>query len=255
MGSGILVLMPDCSDTADSICDLLKNTMEKSKGNGFVVGISGGVDSALVATLCARAVGSSRVLGIYMPSDVTPPADAIDVSTLTACLSIRVETIPIGHIVNQYRRLPGFVETNYLLGNLMARTRMTILYYAANRDSHLVCGTSNRTEFILGYCTKHGDNAADVQPIVHLLKSEVWELARYLGVPDSIISRAPSAGLWHGQTDEGELGLSYVEIDAAIRSLDQSGWIPESEIEKKVVSRCATAWHKQNPAPNLINQV
>jgi len=247
--------MPDCSDIADLICNLLKDTIEKSRGHGFVVGISGGVDSALVAALCARTLGPSRVLGIFMPSDVTPPADVADVSDLANSLAIRVETIPIGHIVDQYRNIPGFVETSYLLGNLMARTRMAVLYYRANRDSYLVCGTSNRTEFILGYCTKYGDNAADVQPIVHLLKSEVWDLARYLGVPDSIITRAPSAGLWHGQTDEGELGLSYSEIDAAIRSLDQKGWNPESEVEKKVVSRCAVAWHKQNPAPSILNQI
>jgi len=255
MGSGILVLMPDCSDTAETICNLLRMTMERSGANGFVVGISGGVDSALVATLCARAVGPSRVHGIFMPSDVTPTGDAADVAALAAGLSIRVETIPIGHIVDQYCMLPGFVESDYLHGNLMARTRMTVLYYAANRDSYLVCGTSNRTEFILGYCTKYGDNAADVQPIVHLLKSDVWDLARYLGVPDSIITRPPSAGLWHGQTDEGELGISYGDLDCAIRNLDQNGWKPESEIEKKVASRCVAAWHKQNPAPSLLNQI
>lgn len=247
--------MPDCSDIADQISDLLRATLKKSHASGYVVGLSGGVDSALVAALCTRAVGSSQVLGIYMPSDVTPPVDAADVATLARALSIQVETIPIGKIVDQYRMIPGFVESNYLIGNLMARTRMAVLYYVANRDSFLVCGTSNRTEFLLGYCTKHGDNAADVQPIVHLLKTDVWDIARFLGVPDSIISRAPSAGLWHGQTDEDELGICYAEIDAAIKSLDKSGWSPVSETEKKVAARCASSLHKQNPAPSLLNQV
>ncbi|HWQ64263.1 MAG TPA: NAD+ synthase [Methanospirillum sp.] len=247
--------MPDSSDIADQISDLLRATLKKSQASGYVVGLSGGVDSALVAALCTRAVGSSQVLGIFMPSNVTPPGDAADVEALGKTLSIKVETISIGQIVDQYRRIPGFVESNYLIGNLMARTRMTVLYYVANRDSFLVCGTSNRTEFLLGYCTKHGDNAADVQPIVHLLKTDVWDLARFLGVPDSIISRAPSAGLWHGQTDEGEIGICYAEIDAAIKGLDQNGWRPVSETEKKVAARCASASHKQNPAPSLLNQV
>jgi NAD+ synthase len=213
-----------------------------------VVGISGGVDSALVAMLCCRAAGASRVHGIFLPSVVTPPVDAEDVVALSSKLSMDIETIPIGQIIDQYRKIPGFVDTPYLLGNLMARTRMTILYYAANRSSSLVCGTSNRTEYLLGYCTKHGDNAADIQPIVHLLKTDVWDLARYLGVPDSIVSRAPSAGLWPGQTDENELGLSYQDIDAAIRSLDRNGWNPENEVEEKVVSLNIRARHKQEPA-------
>lgn len=247
--------MPDCSDIADQISDLLRATLKKSNASGYVIGLSGGVDSALVAALCTRSIGSSHVLGIFMPSDVTPPEDAADVTTLASKLSIKFETFPIGQIIDQYRKFPGFVESNYLIGNLMARTRMAVLYYAANRDSFLVCGTSNRTEFLLGYCTKHGDNAADVQPIVHLLKTDVWDLARFVGVPGSIISRAPSAGLWHGQTDEGELGICYAEIDAAIKNLDKRGWNPVTENEKKVAARCAASSHKQNPAPCLLNQV
>ncbi len=243
--------MPENADVINPICSLLVETLKKTHNTGYVVGISGGVDSALVATLCSLAVGSSHVLGIYMPSEVTPPEDSVDVSALASRLSIRVETIPIGGIVNQYRTLPGFVESPYLMGNLMARTRMAVLYYVANRESYLVCGTSNRTEFILGYCTKYGDNAADIQPIVHLLKSEVWNLARLLGVPDSIITKAPSAGLWHGQTDEGELGLSYDDIDNAITHLDAQGWIPHTEIEEKVLQRSLGARHKQTPAPSL----
>ena len=243
--------MQDSSDTVDQICNLISETTHHAQSNGVVVGISGGVDSALVATLCCRALGTSQVRGIFMPSDVTPPVDATDVSILSDHLGMRVETIPIGKIIDQYRSLPGFIETPYLMGNLMARTRMTVLYYAANRDSSLVCGTSNRTEFLLGYCTKHGDNAADIQPIIHLLKTEVWALARFLGVPETIVNRAPSAGLWHGQTDEGELGLSYTDIDRAIRNLDRCGWNPDSPVEEKVVSRCRSARHKQTGAPSL----
>ena len=243
------------SETVDEICDLLSGTLKDAGASGYVVGVSGGVDSALVATLCCQAVGPSRVLGIFLPSMVTPSGDAADVSALASALSMRIETIPIGPIIDQYRQIPGFVETPYLMGNLMARSRMTVLYYVANRDSSLVCGTSNRTEYILGYCTKHGDNAADVQPLIHLLKTDVWSLARILGVPDTIVKRPPTAGLWAGQTDEGELGISYSDIDTAIRALDTNGWQPETAIEEKVFSRNLRARHKQMPAPSVSGQV
>lgn len=245
--------MSRSSEIVDSICNFLAESLNKTEGRGFVVGVSGGVDSAVVAALCCRAVGSERVRGIFMPSAVTPPHDSSDVISLADSLSLTVDTIPIHPFIDEYRRIPGFIETPYLLGNLMARTRMTLLYYTANRDQCLVCGTSNRTEFLLGYCTKYGDNAADIQPIIHLLKTDVWEVARFLSIPDSIITRAPSAGLWQGQTDEGELGHTYTDIDASIRHLDLQGWIPENEIEKKVESRCQSARHKQAPAYSFTN--
>lgn len=251
MESSILVDMSQCSDNIDRICALLSRTMNDTNTRGFVVGVSGGVDSAVVASLCCRAVGAEHVRGIFMPSSVTPQVDADDVSSLAHSLGMHIETVPIAHFLDQYLQIPGFVDSPYLMGNLMARTRMTILYYVANRDLSLVCGTSNRTEFLLGYCTKHGDNAADIQPIIHLLKTDVWETARCLCVPESIITRPPSAGLWQGQTDEGELGLAYGDIDAAIRNLDTHEWIPETEIEKKVVSRFISAQHKQAPAYSL----
>lgn len=234
------------------ICTLLTEQITSSGAAGYVVGLSGGVDSALAATLCCHAIGPSRVLGLFLPSAVTPDEDAADVRLLVEHLSMRLETIPISPFIDQYRLTPGFVETPYLLGNLMARTRMALLYYVANRDSCMVCGTSNRTEYLLGYCTKYGDNAADVQPILHLLKSEVWEMAGSLGVPEQIISRTPTAGLWPGQTDEQELGFSYADIDAAIRSLDRHGWIPENAVEERIVAKNRAARHKQMPARSLL---
>lgn len=236
------------AEITGEISNFLADTLKISKAGGYVIGLSGGVDSALVATLCCRAVGPARVRGVFLPSAVTPAGDADDVAALAAHLSIQVDTIPITPIIRQYSQMPGFVQTPYLIGNLMARTRMTCLYYLANRDSFLVCGTSNRTEFLLGYCTKHGDNAADIQPIIHLLKTDVWNLARFLGVPEKIVCRAPTAGLWQGQTDEGELGLTYAEIDAAIHSLDDNGWIPGTAVEERVVERRDAAQHKQMPA-------
>jgi NAD+ synthase len=151
-----------------------------------------------------------------------------------------------------FREIPGFIESPYLLGNLMARIRMTVLYYHANRDHHLVCGTSNRSEYMLGYCTKFGDNAADLQPILHLYKSDVYIMARELGIPEPIITKAPSAGLWAGQSDEGEIGLSYDQIDTSLRALEDHGWQPENPTEVKVFSIMTKNGHKRLCAPNLL---
>lgn len=244
--------MPTSADIRDGICNLLVRTLDDSGAGGYVVGISGGVDSALAVALCCHAVGPSRVRGLFLPSAVTPSADAADVSALAAAFRIRTDTIPIDPIIREYTRIPGCGESRHVIGNLMARTRMTLLYFAANSDSSLVCGTSNRTEYLLGYCTKFGDYAADIQPLLHLLKTEVWELARELGVPSSIITRPPTAGLWSGQTDEGDLGMTYAEIDGAIRSLEMHDWVPGTPAEEKVAARCAGSRHKRVPPPSLL---
>jgi NAD+ synthase len=138
------------------------------------------------------------------------------------------------------------------MGNLMARTRMVVLYYHANREDRLVCGTSNRTEYLLGYTTKYGDNAADLQPILHLFKTEVRDLARDLSIPETIIRKTPSAGLWAGQSDEGELGFPYPVIDSALRSLEKNGWKSENDVEEKILSVVKKNSHKRLPAPNLM---
>jgi NAD+ synthase len=151
-----------------------------------------------------------------------------------------------------FRTMPEFKESRYLLGNLMARTRMAVLYYHANRDQKIVCGTSNRSEFMLGYCTKYGDNAADLQPLLHLYKTEVYEYANELGIPEPIIKKAPSAGLWEGQRDEEEIGLSYAEIDHSLQALELKGWIAATPTEEKVLGLVKKSEHKRIPAPNLL---
>ncbi len=226
--------------------------LEKSGAKGYIIGISGGIDSALVATLCSRAVGRDRVWGLFMPSTVTPGQDRTDVCTLCTGLGIPLLETPIGSVLNAYSHLPGFVDTPYLLGNLMARIRMTILYYYANRDNLLVCGTSNQTEYLLSYCTKYGDNAADFQPILHLFKEDVCILAKELGVPGEIVKKVPTAGLYAGQTDEKELGLSYHEIDSALHNLIRHNWVPETDIEQTVLAKVQTGRHKREPAPSLM---
>lgn len=219
---------------------------------GIVVGMSGGIDSAVAAAFCCRAVGPANVLGLSLPSAVSNPVDVKDARDLSGKLGMRHEVIPIDPILTGYRTMPNFVETPYLLGNLMARTRMAVLYYHANRDGRLVCGTSNRSEYMLGYCTKYGDNAADFQPILHLYKTDVYVVAQELGIPEPIMKKPPSAGLWEGQSDEREIGLTYAEIDASLKALEAREWQARTPSEEKVLALVKKSAHKRQAAPNLL---
>jgi NAD+ synthase len=230
---------------------MIRYVVWSSRARGIVVGLSGGVDSAVAAAMCCRAVSNENVLAITLPTKVTPEEDIADAHTLSEMLGIRHEIIDIEPILGAYRSVPGYYESPVLIGNIMARTRMTLLYYYANRENRLVCGTSNRTEYLLGYTTKFGDNAADFQPIVHLYKSEVYEAARDLGIPESIISKAPSAGLWPGQRDEDEIGITYREIDEALKSLERNGWLAKTPAEEKVLARVKKYEHKRK-TPSLL---
>lgn len=221
---------------------------------GIIVGVSGGVDSALAAAFCCRAVGPENVLGLSLPTSVSNPQDLTDAKELCAGLGMEYRVVPVDPMLAAFETLPGFTGTPYLLGNLMARIRMTTLYYYANSDHRLVCGTSNKSEYLLGYCTKYGDNAADFQPIVHLYKTDVYEMAREAKIPEPILIKKPSAGLWEGQSDEGEIGLTYPEIDAALVALEAHSWRAENPAEEKVLARVQRNAHKRLPAPNLLAQ-
>ena len=219
---------------------------------GIVIGVSGGVDSAVSAVFCCRAIGAAKVLALSLPAAVSNPVDIQDAAALCNQFGMEHRLISIEPMLAAFRTMPGFCDSPYLVGNLMARIRMTVLYYHANRDFYLVCGTSNRSEYMLGYCTKFGDNAADLQPIIHLYKNEVYEVARELGIPETIINKAPSAGLWAGQSDEGEIGISYAEIDTALRSLEDRDWIATTPAEEKVLALVKKSTHKRLAAPNLL---
>ncbi|HUU76550.1 MAG TPA: NAD+ synthase [Methanoregulaceae archaeon] len=242
----------DRSCALGRIEQMIRYTVWSSGSSGLVIGMSGGVDSAVAAAMCCRAMGGSRVLGLTIPTRVTRPEDLDDAAMLCEQLSMKHVVISIDGILDAYRSIPEYSESPYLAGNLMARTRMAILYYYANREGRLVCGTSNRTEYMLGYCTKYGDNAADIQPILHLYKTEVYDAARYLGIPETIIEKTPSAGLWAGQSDEEELGLTYPDIDSALIALDKNGWKSASAIEERVLSFVKKSEHKRLDPPNLL---
>jgi NAD+ synthase len=219
---------------------------------GIVIGLSGGVDSAVAAAFCCRAIGADKVLALSMPSAVSDPKDMEDAIDLCSRFGMSHNVVGIQPMLDAFTGMPGFTGSPYLLGNLMARIRMTVLYYHANRDNRLVCGTSNRSEYMLGYCTKYGDNAADIQPIIHLYKAGIYEAARELGIPERIVRKVPSAGLWTGQSDEKEIGLSYDEIDTALAALESHDWVAMTPGEERVLALVKKSAHKRLSSPNLL---
>ena len=194
------------------LAEFIQERVEKAGKEKVILGISGGIDSALTAALAREALGHRRVIGLILPYHTTPPEEARDAEHLCRMLQIRHKTIEITPMVDAYFR--HFPRASLLRrGNKMARERMSILYDWASFHDALVLGTSNRTELALGYFTKFGDGGADVEPIGGLFKCEVRQLGYSLSLPRMILDKAPSAGFWKGQTDEKEMGFSYDLLD------------------------------------------
>jgi len=201
----------------------IKRKVRGAGSEGVVVGLSGGMDSSVVATLCKKAFGKINVLGISMPEGgVTNPRDVADARDLSNRLGTRFRVVDITPVVLGIRQnLFDFsVRARVPAANIKPRVRMTILYYYANLLNRLVVGSGNRSELRAGYFTKHGDGAVDLMPLGCLYKTQVRQLAAHLNVPKRIIEKVPSAGLWRGQTDEMELGLAYEKLDMIYAGLD-----------------------------------
>ncbi|MBI5300922.1 MAG: NAD+ synthase [Chloroflexi bacterium] len=192
-----------------------------------VIGLSGGIDSSLSAYLAVEALGAANVLGVLMPYRTSDPQSRADGELVAQQLGIATRVVEITPMVEPY--LAQFAgEDVRRRGNVMARQRMIVLYDQSEEFHALVLGTSNKTEALLGYTTQFGDNAAAIQPLADLYKCQVRQLARAVGVPDAIIAKAPSADLWQGQTDEGELGFTYDEADAVLyRLIDERRYVEE----------------------------
>jgi len=195
------------------------NKVRKAGARGCVVGISGGVDSAVVAALCKRAFPETT-LGIHMPC-YSSVQDQQDAQLIANTLNIKFKVVPLEKAFDQMKELlvdkdndnPDNPVSNLALSNIKPRLRMITLYYHAQINRYLVVGTGNKSELEIGYFTKYGDGGCDILPIGNLLKTHVWELAKELKIPEVIINKAPSAGLWPGQTDEGEMGFTYKDLD------------------------------------------
>lgn len=189
--------------------------------DGVVVGLSGGIDSALVARLARDALGPDHVLGVLLPDASFPDALLRETETYARELGIESRTVPIETVEKAYRALLPELADRVSLGNAKARIRMTVLYAIARERRRLVAGTGNKSELLLGYFTKYGDGGVDLLPLGDLYKTDVRAIADELALPVAIRERPPTAGLWEGQTDEGELGISYTDLDQILYGLEQ----------------------------------
>lgn len=209
-------------DTITTLKRFLTGQLLKSGLSGYVVGLSGGIDSALASTLAVEAVGKENVFGILMPYKSSSESSITDAMELVHKLGIEHKKIEITSMIDAY--YDKIDESNRLrAGNKMARERMSIVFDYAHMMGRLVLGTGNRTEIALGYTTWYGDSACSVNPIGQLYKTEVRQLAKQLGVPDQIINKPPSADLWAGQTDEDEIGVTYGQIDNLLKLMLDEG--------------------------------
>ncbi|MFH1995380.1 MAG: NAD+ synthase [Candidatus Omnitrophota bacterium] len=223
----------------------IRETVRASGLKRAVLGLSGGVDSSLVAALAKEALGAKNVLGIYLPYG-SHRSDANDVDALVKKLGIRRKTINIAPMVNAYFK-PSTRANKVRRGNFMARQRMAVLYDQSKDFGALVFGTGNRTECLLGYFTLYGDSGCALNPVAGLYKTQVWQMARALGIPDPIVNKKPSAGLWPDQTDEGELGFTYREVDRLLYAMIDKK-IPPARLQRKGFSKTFIAKVRQHIA-------
>ncbi|KAA0001719.1 MAG: NAD+ synthase [Thermoplasmata archaeon] len=211
----------DPEETTTIIVEFIRTYTEQAGKKSLVIGLSGGVDSAVVAKLATLALGKKNIHALFLPELSTPLKDFEHTSLIANELDLNYETIDISPLIYSIRRVCKHELNEIALGNIKARFRMLLLYEEANTRNSLVCGTSNKTELLIGYFTKYGDGGSDIMPIGDIYKTQVYQLAEYLNIPDVIIKKAPTAGLWKGQTDEGELGISYEKLDKILYGLEQ----------------------------------
>ncbi len=184
---------------------------QKNKFEKVVIGISGGIDSAVVSSLLTKALGHKNIIALYLPNDKND-SELKDIKNLTKQLKLKLIIKDISPLIKSFTKLIN-CQSKFVLGNIASRIRMTILYAYANKHNAFVCGTTNLSEYLVGYFTKFGDGACDFEPIIHLYKSQVYKLAHQLNIPQNIINKAPSATLWPNQTDEKDMGVTYDEIE------------------------------------------
>ncbi|WP_149731697.1 NAD+ synthase [Methanobrevibacter millerae] len=212
----------DVEKTKKDIIEFVQNKVSEANADGLVVGLSGGIDSTVAAFLACEAVGAENVFGIVMPSTTTPTEDKLHGTAIAQQLGINYKEMAIDSILNEFLSVTQIQDDKLAIGNLKARIRMSIIYFYANSKNYLVCGTGNKSEILIGYFTKYGDGACDMEPIGDLYKTNVYELARCLEVPEEIINKPPRAGLWNNQTDEDEIGMTYELLDKILyRSIEK----------------------------------
>ena len=211
----------------NELIEFLRENFKKAGFSKAVLGLSGGIDSALVAYLLRDALGKENVLAIMMPYKSSNPDSLNHAKLVVEDLGINSKTIEITDMIDAYFKNEK-EATSLRMGNKMARERMSILFDYSSKENALVVGTSNKTEIYLGYSTQFGDSACALNPIGDLYKTNIWDLSRYLKIPNELIEKKPSADLWEGQTDEQEMGLTYKEADQVLyRMLEENKKVEE----------------------------
>ena len=245
----------DYTSITETIENFLSEQIEKNHAEGVILGLSGGVDSAVLAYICKRKL-KEKTMAIIMPdTSITPKIETEDALKMIALTGIEYKLIDIKPIVNEYSM---YLEPNdWAKGNLRARVRANILYYYANAKNYLVLGSSDKSEHLIGYFTKFGDGASDITPIISLYKLQVREIAKYLGVPEKVISKKSSPHLWKEHEAEEELGASYEDIDSILyclfeKKLSVDETVKDTQIEKLIVEKILelnkNSEHKRLPA-------
>ena len=238
------------------ITSFIRHVLEDSGYRGLVVGMSGGLDSSLVAKLCADAIGANKVVGVWSGEGPAKGRDYQDTQDWARVLGIELRRFDISPLVDDFRRSLKIRKSERLaFGNIKARVRMIILYYIANTEKRLVMGTGNKSEIAIAYYSKFGDGGVDFLPIGDLYKTQVREMAAHLGVPKRIIGKIPTAGLWAGQTDEDELGVRYEVLDRILLGIElhltPEEIVSQADVDLKVVQHVeklvASGAHKRKP--------
>jgi NAD+ synthase len=250
--------------------EFIRETVESAGATGGVLGLSGGIDSTLTAYLTVEALGTDGLHGLVMPSEVNSEENMSDAERVAEDLDISYDVLAIEPIVDGFlAAFPdnlGTERSKTAVGNLRVRVRAVCNYFVANREGMIVLGTGNRSEALVGYFTKYGDGAVDCHPIGNLYKGQVRQLARHMGVPDDLIEKTPTAGMWVGQTDEAELGLGYDTLDAILAlhidgPLSRTATARELDIHTDTVERVeelvAHSAHKRHmpPAPAPLTRL
>jgi NAD+ synthase len=219
-----------------ALTSFVRDAVESAASQGVVVGLSGGIDSALAAALATRALGADRVHAFFLPYRTSNPDSSTDAHRVAQTLGIALRTIDISASIDAYFEAHEQDADAVRRGNKMARERMSILFDQAKRLGCLVLGTSNKTEILLGYSTIFGDNASSLNPLGDLYKQQVWQLSRHLGLPDEVVAKAPSADLWPGQTDESDFGFDYATADEILYLMFDSGLTGPEIVEQGYAS-------------------
>jgi len=257
---------PELKRTADHLQSFIRDVVDGAGAEGAVLGLSGGIDSTTVAYLAVEALGAENVHGLVMPSVVNTEDNMGDAEWLAQELELPYDVVEIQPIAEAFfDTFPEAADDRMAAGNVYVRVRGVLNYFVANHESKVVLGTGNRSEALTGYFTKYGDQAVDCNPIGNLYKQQVRQLADFLGAPEELVMKTPSAGMWSGQTDEEEMGLDYDTLDAilalhvdgplsvaaTVRELD----VTEAQIER-VVDLYEGSAHKRSmpPAPEPLHR-